>query len=69
MFIVSMNIKEIATGNAIRAIVEYMQTITAPDNHQLTKIMCMFGKDILRITVSHSDCLLVAGKKIIFEKF
>ncbi len=68
MFIVSMNVK-IATGNAIRAIVEYMQTITAPDNYQLTKIMCMFSKDILRITVSHSDCLLVAGKKIIFEKF
>ena len=64
-----MNVKEIATGNAIRAIVEYMQTIAAPDNYQLTKIMCMFSKDILRITVSHSDCLLVAGKKIIFEKF
>lgn len=64
-----MNVKEIVTGNAIRAIVEYMQVIIALDNYQFIKIMCMFSKDILRITVSYSDCLLVVGKKIIFEKF
>lgn len=64
-----MNVKEIVMGNVIRVIVEYMQIIIVLDNYQFIKIMCMFGKDILWITVSYSDCLLVVGKKIIFEKF
>lgn len=64
-----MNVKEIVMGNVIRVIVEYMQIIIVLDNYQFIKIMCMFGKDILWIMVSYSDCLLVVGKKIIFEKF
>lgn len=64
-----MNVKEIVMGNVIRVIVEYMQVIIVLDNYQFIKIMCMFSKDILWIMVSYSDCLLVVGKKIIFEKF
>jgi len=41
-----------------------MQAITAPYQHQFAKIVCMFGKDILRIAVRHRDGLRGGGKKI-----
>ncbi len=64
MFVFSANVKQIATGYPVRTIVKNMQTIAAPDQDQLAKFMGMFRKDILRITVSHGDSLLLMREKV-----
>ena len=65
MTILGANIEEIAPGNAIRAIVKNMQTVTAPNQHQLVELMSVFSKDVLRIAIGHRDRLPGPGKKII----
>ena len=66
MLVFGANIKQIATGDAIGTVIEHMQTIAAPDDHQLTKIMRMFGKHILRIAIGDSDGLSGIRKEVIF---
>ncbi len=64
VFIFGANVKQIATGYPVRAIVKDMQTITAPDHDQLAKLVGMLSKDILRITVSHGHSLLLMRKEV-----
>ncbi len=64
MFVFGTDIKQIATGYPVRAIVENMQAIAAPYHHQFAKLMSMFSKHILRVTIGHRDGLLVIRKKV-----
>ena len=64
VFIFGANVKQIATGYPVRAIVQDMQAITAPDQNQLAKLMGMLSKDILRITIGYGDSLLLMRKKV-----
>ena len=41
-----------------------MQTIAAPDQNQLAKLVGMLSKDILRLTIGHGDSLLLMRKKV-----
>ena len=68
MFILSANVKQVAAGNTIGTVVENVQTVAAPDHHQLGEFMGMLSKDILWIAVSHRHGLRRAGKKIGFSK-
>ena len=43
-----------------------MPAVGLPDDHQLTKIMRMFGKHILRIAIGDSDGLSGIRKEVIF---
>ncbi len=64
MFIFGANVKQIAAGYPVRTIVKDMQTIAAPDQNQLAKLVGMLSKDILRITIGHGDSLLLMRKKV-----
>ena len=68
MFILGADIEKIAAGDPIRAIVEDMQTIAAPDQNQLAKFVRMLGKHVLRIAIRHRHGLRRAGKKIGFSE-
>ncbi|KXB45381.1 hypothetical protein HMPREF0208_01413 [Citrobacter koseri] len=66
--VLGANIKQIAARDAVRAIVEHMQTVAAPDQHQFTKLVCMFREHILRIAIGNRDSLAVIRKKVFFQK-
>jgi hypothetical protein len=62
VFIFGANVKQIPAGNAVRAIVENVQTVAAPHQHQLAKLVRVFGKDVLRIAIRHRNSLLAEAK-------
>ena len=68
MFIFGTNVKQIPPGNPVRPIVENVQTVAAPHQHQLIKFVRVFSKDVLRIAIRHRNSLFSGGKKVIFAK-
>ena len=68
VFIFGADVKQVAARDAVGAIVENVQAVAAPHQHQLAKFMGVFGKDVLRIAIRHRDGLPGGGKKIIFAK-
>ena len=68
MFIIRANIEQVSARDAVGTVVEDVQAVTAPNQHQLAKLVGMFGKDVLRVAIGHRDGLTRGGKKIIFAK-
>ncbi|MNP60107.1 hypothetical protein D3C76_1551580 [compost metagenome] len=68
MFIFGADVEQIPAGNAVGPIVENVQTVAAPDQHQFTELMGVLSKDVLRIAIRHRDGLACGGKKIIFTE-
>ena len=67
MFIFGANVKQIATGYPVRTIVKDMQSIAAPDQNQLAKLVGMVSLDIVGITIGHGECVLVLRKIVCFR--
>ena len=68
MFIFRADIEQIAAGNAPRTIVQDMQAVTPPHQHQFAELMGVLGEDVLRIAIRHRHRLSGRGKKFIFAK-
>ncbi len=68
MFIFGANIEQIAAGNTVGTVIEDMQAVAAPDQHQLAKFVGMLSKNVLRITIRHRNGLCGTGEKLVFSK-
>lgn len=60
------NVKQIATRNPVRTIIEHVQPVTTPHHYQFTEFMGMFSKHALRIAIGDGDSLFITGKKVFF---
>jgi hypothetical protein len=68
VFVFGANVKQIPARDAVGPVVEDVQAVAAPHQHQLAELMGVLGKNVLRVTVGHRDGLTRGGKKIIFAK-
>ncbi|MMZ71390.1 hypothetical protein D1872_347550 [compost metagenome] len=68
MFVFRADVKQVAAGDAIRAVVEDVQAVAAPHQHQLAKLVRVLGKDVLRIAIGHRHGLHGVSKEIGFAK-
>lgn len=66
MFIFGANIEQITAGNAPGTVVENMQPVAPPHQHQLAELMGVFSEDVLRIAVSHRHRLRGGREKFLF---
>lgn len=68
VFVFRADIEQIAAGNAPRAIVQDVQAVTPPHQHQFAELMGVLGENVLRIAIRHRHRLSGRGKKFIFAK-
>ena len=68
MFVFSADVEQVSARDAVGAVVEDVQAVASPYQHQLAKLVGVLGKDVLRVAVGHRDGLTRGGKKIIFAK-
>ena len=68
VFVFSADVEQVSARDAVGTVVEDVQAIAPPHQHQLAKLVGVLGKDVLRVAVGHRDGLTRGGKKIIFAK-
>ena len=62
------DIKEIAAGDAVRPVIQHMQPVAAPHQHQFAELVGMLGKDVLRVAIRHDDRLGGCREEIRFPE-